>query len=439
MAGPLPPAGRLGALLTRVAARLTTPFAYLAVLGGLQIVVIWTTRIRYPAWLVLLTALAWLTLLLALALRPGHWRLKLGGACLLGVLSAFVPVIAAIAYRARAGLTTEHDGLLQLESAVSRLLNGQPIYGVDWSNTPMAAYHWDLTPGGNPALHHLAYFPLAVLVGVPFRLLTDALGTGFDYRLVLLSFAVLGLLSILALPVGLDRRFMLVCAVFCSPLVTLYLWPGRNDIEFLAVILLAIAVLVRGRLLVAAAVLGAAVALKPFAWPAIPFLLLVLFARWRQDRDTRALLMSSLALAVIPVTTIVPFLVANPRGFWTDTVLYASGGIPDAYPVAGYGFGALLYATGLIRHRTDGFPFVLFQLAVMAPVLLVGARAFLRRPTIGRWMGGYACLLFVFMFFARFFNDNYAAVVITLLLCVRPVGDRLLIPARGRPAEQLAA
>jgi len=43
------------------------------------------------------------------------------------------------------------------------------------------------------------------------------------------------------------------------------------------------------------------------------------------------------------------------------------------------------------------------------------------------------------MFFARFFNDNYAAVVITLLLCVRPVGDRLLIPARGRPAEQLAA
>src|SRR3989440_11497737 len=189
MAGPLPPAGRLGALLSRVAARLSTPFVYLAVLGGLQIVVIWTIRIRYPAWLLVLTGLVWLALLLALALWPGHWRLKLGGACLLGVLSAFTPMVVAIASRARVGLTTEHDGLLQLESAVGRLLKGQAIYGVDWSNTPMAAYRWDLTPGGNPALHHLAYFPLAVLVGVPFRLLTDALGTGFDYRLVLLTFA----------------------------------------------------------------------------------------------------------------------------------------------------------------------------------------------------------------------------------------------------------
>src|SRR5438270_11031200 len=108
MAGPLPPAGRLGALLTRVAARLTTPFAYLAVLGGLQIVVIWTTRIRYPEWLVVLTGIACLALLLAVALWPGPWRLRLAGACLLGVLSGLTPIVAAVAYRARVGLKKDH-------------------------------------------------------------------------------------------------------------------------------------------------------------------------------------------------------------------------------------------------------------------------------------------------------------------------------------------
>ena len=74
MAGPPSPAGRLGALLTRVAARLTTPFAYLAVLGGLQMVVIWTTRIRYPAWLVLnQSALALAIILVVRRYRPGPW------------------------------------------------------------------------------------------------------------------------------------------------------------------------------------------------------------------------------------------------------------------------------------------------------------------------------------------------------------------------------
>jgi hypothetical protein len=134
----------------------------------------------------------------------------------------------------------------------------------------------------------------------------------------------------------------------------------------------------------------------------------------------------------------VPFFLADPAAFWSDTVLYATGGIPDAYPIAGYGFGELLYERGLIAHRTDVFPFGLFQLAAMLPVLWFTARAFLRRPTIGRWMGGYACLLLAFTFFARFFNDNYAGVVISLLLCVRPLGGRWLI-ALPRQRESLAA
>jgi len=179
--------------------------------------------------------------------------------------------------------------------------------------------------------------------------------------------------------------------------------------------------------------------LKPFAWMAVPFLLLVLLIRWRAQHSRREVVTSLVALAVTPIATIVPFVVANPHAFWTDVVLYTSGGIPDAYPIAGYGFGNLLYTLHVIARRTDAFPFLIFQLAAALPVLWLTARAFLRRPTIGRWMAGYAGVLLAFTFFARFFNDNYAAVVITLFLCVLPLGGLSLAPAPAVEAERLSA
>ena len=439
MAGAPSPAGGLRASLTRAAARLTTPIGYLGVLGGLQVVLLWVLRERYGIWLALAATAVLVALLLLLRATARHWGLKLWGVSLLGVLSAIGPAWIGVLQRPHIGLTMEHDGMLQLESAVDRLLKGQPIYGVDWSNTPMAAFGWDLTPGTNPALHHLAYYPLTVLVGVPFRLLTDALGVPFDYRIVLIAFAILGMIAIIALPITLERRFLLMTALYASPLITLFLWSGRTDIQFLAVVFLTLTLLSRGHPTLAAAALGVAVALKPFAWVAVPFFLLVLAIRWRTDHSRRDVVASLAALAVVPAATILPFFLANPGAFWTDIVLYTSGGVADAYPIAGYGFGDLLYTLHLITRRTDRFPFVIFQLAAVAPVLWLTARAFLRRPTMARWMAGYATALLAFTFFARFFNDNYAAVVITLLLCVLPLGELSLATTPAVQAERPAA
>ena len=439
MAGDLPPAGRPRASLTRVAARLTTPFAYLAVLGGLQVLLLWTLRDHVGVWVAAAATAGVLALLGLLVFVDGRWRLKLGAVAALGALTAIGPTLNAVVERTRVGLTMEHDGLLQIESAIDRLLNGQPIYGVDWSNTPMARISWDITAGPNPALHHLAYLPLTVLVGVPFRVLTRALGLPFDYRIVLIAFALLGLLAIIALPIAPDRRFMVITVLFVSPLVTIYLWSGRTDVEFLALVLVSLALLSRGHPIPAALALGTAVALKPFAALAVPFLLLVLVIRWRARPSRLELGLSLAALALAPVVTILPFLIANPRAFWTDVVLYTSGGVRDAYPIVGYGFGELLYRVRLVAHRTDSVPFGVFQLLALAPVLLITARAFLRRPSLGRWMAGYVLSLLAFTFFARFFNDNYVAVVIALLLCVRPLGDRRVVPAPARQAVRLAA
>jgi hypothetical protein len=439
MAGAPSPAGGLRASLTRAAARLTTPVGYLGVLGGLQVGLLWVFRERYGVWLALAATAVLFTLLFLLRTTTRHWRLKVWGISVLGALSALGPTLIGVVQRPRIGLTMEHDGLLQLESAVDRLLKGQPIYGVDWSNTPMAAFGWNLTPGPNPALHHLAYYPLTVLVGIPFRLLTDALGLPFDYRLVLIAFAVLGLIAIIALPISLERRFLLITAVYASPMITLFLWSGRTDIQFLALVLLTLTLLSRGHPTLAAGALGVALALKPFAWLAVPFLLLVLAMRWRGGHSRRELFTSLAALALVPVATIAPFFLANPGAFWTDVVLYTSGGVADAYPIAGYGFGDLLFTLHVVSRRTDSFPFVLFQFLAVVPTLWLTARAFLRRPTMGHWMAGYACTLFAFTFFARFFNDNYAAVVITLLLCVLPLGALSLAPAPAVTAERRAA
>ena len=439
MAGAPPPAGGLRASLTRAAARLTTPVGYLGVLGGLQVVLLWVLRERYGTWLALVTTVVLIALLALLVATRDRWREKLGGVCLLGGLTAIGPTLIGVVQRPRVGLTTEHDGLLQLESAVDRLLNGQPIYGVDWSHTPMAAIGWDLTPGPNPALHHLAYYPLTVLVGVPFRLVTGALGLPFDYRIVLLAFAILGMIAIVALPIGLERRFLVMTAVYASPLITLYLWSGRTDIQFLSLVLLTLALLSRGHPTFAAGTLGVAVALKPFAWVAVPFLLLVLLIRWRAGHSPREVLVSLAALAVVPAATILPFFFASPAAFWTDVVLYTSGGVADAYPIAGYGFGDLLYTLHVIARRTDSFPFAIFELGASVPVLWLTARAFLRRPTLARWMAGYAGVLLAVTFFARFFNDNYAAVVVTLFLCVIPLGELSLAPTRAAQPGRIAA
>ncbi len=439
MAGDLPPVGGRAASLARAAGRLTTPWTYLGILGSLQLAVLWMLRGHFGAWLPIIAAAGLIAVLGLITLSRERWRLKLWSVAALSAFTAIGPALFEIIERPRVGLTVEHDGMLQVESAIDRLLHGLPIYGVDWAGTPMASLPWGLTSGPNPALHHMAYLPLTVLTGVPLRLLTDVMGLPFDYRLVLVSFALLGLLAIAALPLSPQRRIMLMAVVFISPLITLYLWSGRNDIEFLAMLLLSLALLTRGRPILAAGALGIAVALKPFAWPAVPLLLIVLMLRWRNRHDRRELALGLLSLIAPSAVTILPFFFANPHAFYTDVVLYTSGGVPDAYPIEGYGFAELLYDTHVIANRSDAFPFAFFQLAAMGPILWLAGRALLRRATARRWMAGYTSLLLAFCFFARFFNDNYVAVVIALVLCLPPLATMNLTSPAALQARRLAA
>ncbi|MDQ6884378.1 MAG: hypothetical protein M3077_09130 [Candidatus Dormibacteraeota bacterium] len=424
---------------SRALARLNTPVAYLATLGGLQVGLLWVFRGHLGFVLPLIAAAGWLALLALLLLTRGRWAVK--QALLYGLIaaSALGPTLLEILQRPRLGISIEHDGLVQTEAAIDRLLHGQPIYGHNWSNTALAQMPWSFPSLPNPALHHLAYFPLTVLAGVPVRAITDWLGIPFDGRIVLLLMSLLALAALAALPIAAERRFMIATAVFMSPLITLFLWSGRNDVEFLAFVFLSLALLTRNRPVGASAALGIAMAFKPFAIFAAPFLLLALYDRWRQGGSPHVVLLSLLALAAAPVLTIAPFLYANPHAFLTDTIAYTSGGVPDAYPIGGYGFGAFVLALHLVPSNTAAFPFALFQLPAMLMTLWVFGRRFLGRPTLARWMSGYAALFSAFAFFARFFNDSYVGVVLTLALCSPPLGDTEVNASPPERARELAA
>lgn len=416
--------------------RLTTPIFYLGVFGGLQAALLWELRLRFSLWIPFLATAGLVLLLWLLLLRAVAWRLKGVGLALLIALMTVAPAVEAMATRAQVGLTVEQDSLVQVELAVDRVLRGQPIYGIDWSGTELKRFP-EIPSGPNPALRHFVYLPLTVLAGIPVRLVTQAFGFPFDYRAVLLGFLIIGLLATATLPVPPPGRFMIAVALFLNPLISLYFWVGRNDISYVAILLLAFALLARGRPIASSAMLGVALALKPFAVFAVPFLVVTLWNRWqgRPDLHLREVAAAVGALVAAPLFTIVPFVLADPGAFWRDTVEYTSGAGAAAYPIAGFGFGALLVAFHVVRHRTDAFPFGIFQLAAALPVLWIGVKALHHHPTLGRWIAAYTSLFLAFAFFARFFNDNYLGTILALAACIPALGDAPLpVPARRQPA-----
>jgi len=417
----------VGGLRAGAAWATTSPIVYLLALAALQTQAIIVYKLFWPVWL---PALIILALLLVMLRRPTGLPTVLFF-CLAVTLLTILPAVVAIQDRFQYGISwVNHDGAIQTEEAITRILQGQPIYGIDWSHTSMAQVPWlDLTKGPtNPALHHYAYLPLTPLIGIPVKLLTNLFGWPFDYRMALLPFIPIGLAGIWWLPIDRLRRLLLAATIYLNPFLMVYLWYGQNDMVFVAMLFIGLALLARNRPVLASLAIGFAVAFKPFALPAVPFLMAILWLRWRRQHQAREPVLALLALAAIPVLTVVPFLLADPAAFYRDTVLYSNGGLPDSYPIGGIGFGHLLLALHLVGLRS-AFPFGLLELLAVALVLGFTLPRFLRRPSIGAWLFGYTAALFAIGFFARHYENSHNGVVLTLLAgCLPLIGSPELAP-----------
>jgi len=398
--------------------RLTTPAAYLVLFGGGQLAWLWSQRLHFGTWVPAGGTICFVVLLVWLRL-DGRWRQKYWLLLLLTGMMTIGPMVGAIIVRTHLGLTFEYDGLAKDEVAIDRLLHGQQIYGINWQGTQVDGYSYVF---GGLETRHFNHLPLTVLAGVPIRLLTAAVGIPFDYRMVLICFVVGGIAAVSRLPATYQVRFMVTCALMLNPALATIGVTGHDDIMYVVAVVAGLALLARRHNVPACLAFGFSAALKPFGALAMPLALIILYRQWKQTTifPRRQAILCLVALAAPSILSILPFLLWNPGAFWRDVVLFTNGGIPDAYPISGFGLSGLLVALGIFR-PSDYFPFGVFQLAGLAPLFWIALRVLPIRPTLGRFIAFYSAAFFAFAFLARFFAHNYVATLVALACCVLPL------------------
>jgi uncharacterized membrane protein len=379
------------------------------------------------------------TLIAALTLL--RRRLQLGGLVLLLLATVVVPTLALIALRWNTGAPIlMHDGAYQTEEAMRLLLGGLDPYGVDYTATSMRLWHWYVNTPIDPSLYHYVYPPAVFLLPLPAYALAQWTGVPFDIRLVDLLVEVVAVVAILKLPWRWEWRYLVLAALLLDPFF--YLAQGRNDILFLAPIVLGVLAWERDRPLLASLAFGVAAAFKPFAVFFLPLLAVLVWRRSQAERWSTVRRLTVLAGLVLPgLVTIAPFFLWNPGAYWADTVSFVSGSDPHRYPIQGYGFSEILLLLKAIPSPSAYFPFSILQALAALPLFAFGIRRVVRRPTLATVLLWATATLALFLFFSRFVNDNYLAVVLFLAVLAgatrrgaRRIGHQVDRDVSTRPA-----
>ena len=419
-------------VFSRALGRLTNPTAYLVLFGLSQLAWLWTQRIHFGTWVPISASLCLAALVVWLRFE-GRWAGKYALLMFLCGLMTIGPMVGAIITRTELGLTFENDGLAKAEVATDRLLHGQEIYGINWQGTQVDGYRHI---GNGREVRHFNHMPMTVLAGIPVRLLTLAIGARFDYRMVLTVFVLIGMAAVSWLPIWYPARFLVACGLLLSPALATMSVTGHDDIAYVVMVFAGLALLARRRPFLSCLAFGMSAALKPFGALAAPLVLIVLWHQWRRapifPRRQAAFCLAGLAAPGL--VSVLPFLVWNAGAFWRDVVLFTNGGIPDAYPMSGFGLSAILVAIGVVGPN-DYFPFGPLQLLGVGAVFRVAWRTLPARPSLSRFLGLYTAAFFVFAFLSRFFVDNYVAALLAFTCCILPLGDASLDVGAFDPAS----
>jgi 4-amino-4-deoxy-L-arabinose transferase-like glycosyltransferase len=319
-----------------------------------------------------------------------------------------------------------NDSVYQIEIAGDLLLEGDNPYGHDYRESGMERFY---TRDGSVServrerevsLEHYAYFPGTAITAAAWRLLPSPLD---DYRLFVVLLTLGGFAAAMAFRAPLSWRLALGAVVVANPIAVRSAWFGQNDAPSLTLMLLAFALVTRGRYRWAAASLGAAVLLKQFAVVAIPFIALMLLAHAvpRSELKRVAAIFAGVVLAGM-----LGFLIADPVAFYEDTVKFGAG----TYKIVGYGLSAMLIRVGILEDRDGSYPFALIALLTWLPltVWLLLAQHRLRE----QWLGAaaFAISMLVLLFIGRTFNNYYlvwpmtGAVAAALIWLGSPQADR---------------
>ena len=312
-----------------------------------------------------------------------------------------------------------NDSTYQIELAGDLILDGDNPYGHDYDGSGLERFYpaVDADPEiPQVALDHFAYFPGTPLTAAAWRVLPRPFD---DYRLFVML-ATLGLLgAALLFPAQLAWKLPAGAVLAANPLAVRGSWFGTADAPALLALVLAFALLMRGRVLWAAAALGAAVSLKQFALVAVPFFLVMLLTLRTPRRDVWR---AAAVLAGVVIATALPFVIADPQALWDDTIAYGA----ETYRIVGYGLSALLLNLGALDDRFGYYPFLPLAVFVWLPVtawLLLAQR---RSALLWTGAAGFAVSILLLLWLSRVFQNSYlfwpltALVLAWLLAVARP-------------------
>ena len=362
-----------------------------------------------PGWLPASLAGLLAILVAAAAAQPRLKEVAAAGA--IAVLYA-LPILGAIVrwHMAPGATALIGDGAYQIQLARNLLMRGVDPYGFDYTGTGLERAPWG-QPFPNPALHHLDYWPGTIVVPLPLQAASQFVTGWWDERIWLLLAAVAVLVLLRHLLPGTAGRLAAI-AFFLIPGHSLLAVLGDNDLPMIALLLAATLAIARRRFVVAAIVIGLAIATKQTALIALPVLVGWGFANgigWRSLPRFAGL------GAVTVLALIAPFLAWNAPAFVRDTVLYNVGSGGEAYPIQGIGLSSWLLQAGIIHGARDAFPFLLIQLPLVMAVWVLGCRRVLRHRLAGDAILWIGLAFFLFLFTNRFAQPTYLLLGVELI------------------------
>ena len=392
-----------------------------------------------PIALALVSAGALLVLgyLLTDLLLDGPWRDRMKVVLITAMVVHFV--VLPVCYEILRYIKTQdqifaHDGgVIQTQLALRMLDVGKNPYTENYKGTQMD----DNADPNDPPLFHFPYLPFVLEFSAVVRWVCLKLTGEFDMRVVYLGL-FLGMLPLIwRLAAGLEARLLLVMLFAFNPLLTQFMIQGRNDVFSLAWLVAAVFLL---RFVRAPgwgmAALAASCASKPFSWLFVPFALVYLWRDLTWDRGDVPvgfgrqkwnLIVRSAPFWAVLVVLIGPFAIWDFYSMYDDVYLfnagksvvnYAFGGTP------GVGFPNFVILLGGVDSLQDSYPLWPFQLVFAGGLLGLMLWRQVKQNTLRTAVTGYAVSLFVFLFFARLFHDNYLGYIGSFFI-ISALGSRL--------------
>lgn len=305
-----------------------------------------------------------------------------------------------------------NDIVLQQEAAIRYLVHGKNPYKETYFGTPVESFHYGEigeSAAVNPALYHFVMPPWYLLFPLFFYTPANKLFGYFDGRMMLI-FCLFGILLILGKLIRNEKvKLVAMGLVTLAPGVVDYFIEGRSDTFALFWFIWAIYLLSKKQFIFASIIFGLAMISKQTIWFALPFYLVAI---WKMSKDSvKNVFYHLLIILAVALLFTMPFLIWDFRAFIDSVILYLSGGTAHGYPIAGYGFGMLLYEWGIVKNIHGYFPFIIFQLALGVPVMLSSLWYLIKKPTISNLLFGYAFTLLVVWYFSRYLNNSHLAYV----------------------------